>query len=161
MTRPSSSATTDSALLSPGRVLAGFAISEEVTGLLDGCLADLVGTLPALRVRRGFYAGAWRLGAHREGFGAETATSDEAVAREHRPHISRIDFELRVDGERERVNMIARTTIRGHDRRPERFATAMDDAGRPALKAWIESTLLDFADRYTANRYRRERPERA
>jgi len=153
MTRPT---TTDPALLAPGRVLAGFALSDEVTELLTGYLADLISTLPALAVRRGFFGGAWRIGAHREGFGMAAETETEAPEREHRPHVSRIDFEVRVDGERERVDLTARTTIRGRDRRPERFATRMDEPGREALRDWVESRLLGFADLYTGQRYRGE-----
>jgi len=161
MTRPT---TTDPALQAPGRVLAGFALSDEVTELLTGYLDDLVATLPALRLRRGFFGGAWRIGAHREGFGPDAQA--DAEAREHRPHVSRIDFELSVDGERERVDLTARTTIRGRDRRPERFATRVDETGRTALSEWIESQLLDFVDRYTTdrhigNRHTTDRPKNA
>ncbi|MHC4845879.1 MAG: hypothetical protein ACYTCU_06930 [Planctomycetota bacterium] len=162
MTQPT---TTDPALLAPGRVLAGFALSDEITSLLTGYLDDLVETLPALRVRRGFFGGAWRIGAHREGFGSSadtaTGTATEGAEREHRPRVSRIDFEVSVDGERERVDMTARTTIRGRDRRPERFATRMDDAGRAALRAWIEAELLRFADRYITERHTEGQPRSA
>lgn len=169
MIRPNPAATSQPDLLPPERVLAGFALSEEVISLLNGYLVDLVDTLPALCMRRGFTNGAWRIGAHREGFGACAGNDAEdgamdgegAGTRARRPDVSRIDFELRVDVERERLDLIARTTIRDRDHRPERFATHIDDAGQQALRAWIETMLLDFADRYTSRRHSAERHGRA
>jgi hypothetical protein len=50
------------------------------------------------------------------------------------------------------VDLTARGTIRGRDRRAERFATRLDESGREALREWIEAELLEFADRFTGDR---------
>ena len=120
------------------RVLAGFALSERIEALLTERLAGLVEAIPRLRPWRGFSGGAWVIGAR--------TVADEA--RTTRADFSRIDFEIRTEGESGRVEVTCRSTIRSRDRRSEQVSLPFDESGLELLCAWFETMLLSFGQQY-------------
>ncbi|HZM00782.1 MAG TPA: hypothetical protein VFD43_11075, partial [Planctomycetota bacterium] len=111
------------------RVLAGFGHSERVQALLLPRLEGLIETIPRLRAWRGFSGGAWAIG-------ARTATDE---ARTTRADYSRIDFEIRIDGDAGRASVVCRSTIRSRDQRTEQVELPLDASGLEHLSAWFET----------------------
>jgi len=126
------------ALATAERVLRSFGHSERVEGVLVERLDGLVEAIPRLKTWRGFFGGAWMLGAR--------TVADEA--RRTRADYSRIDFEIRIDAEASRVEVICRSTIRSRDRRSEQVSLALDESGLELLAAWFETMLLSFGQQY-------------
>jgi len=120
------------------RVLRSFEHSERVEALLVERLDGLVEAIPRLKTWRGFFGGAWMLG-------ARTVVEE---ARTTRADYSRIDFEIRIDAEASRVEVICRSTIRSRDRRSEQVSLALDESGLELLAAWFETMLLSFGQQY-------------
>ena len=120
------------------RVLRSFEHSERVEALLVERLDGLVEAIPRLKTWRGFFGGAWMLGAR--------TVADEA--RRTRADYSRIDFEIRIDADAARAEVVCRSTIRSRDRRSEQVSLALDESGLELLAAWFETMLLSFGQQY-------------
>lgn len=125
-------------LASAERVLRTFGHSERVEALLVERLEGLVEAIPRLKTWRGFSGGAWVIGAR--------TVADEA--RTTRADYSRIDFEIRIDAEASRVEVICRSTLRSRDRRSEQVSLPLDESGLELLAAWFETMLLSFGQQY-------------
>jgi len=125
-------------LASAERVLAGFGHSERIEALLVPRLHGLVETIPRLRAWRGFSGGAWVIGAR--------TAADEA--RTTRADYSRIDFEIRIDGEAGRATVVCRSTIRSRDQQTEQVELPLDAGGLGQLASWFEAMLLAFGQQY-------------
>jgi hypothetical protein len=125
-------------VLSPARVLRGFALSESVADLVGPRLQELVRSIPRLRTWRGFNEGAWVLGARTAADNRRTTRAD----------YSRVEFEIRVRADQELVDLTCRRTHRGRDLRAAHLSIAPDAVGHAALGRWVEGLLLSFAERY-------------
>ena len=120
------------------RVLRSFGHSERVEALLVERIEGLVEAIPRLKPWRGFFGGAWVIGAR--------TVADEA--RTTRADYSRIDFEIRIDAEANRVEVTCRSTLRSRDRRSEQVSLPLDESGNELLAAWFETMLLSFGQQY-------------
>lgn len=125
-------------LASAERVLASFGHSERIEGLLVELLDELIDAIPRLHAWRGFSGGAWVIGAR--------TAADEA--RTTRADYSRIDFEIRIDTDAARTEVVCRSTIRSRDRRSEQVSLPLDEGGLAHLAAWFETMLLSFGQQY-------------
>jgi hypothetical protein len=125
-------------VLSPGRVLDTFALSEEVAGLVTPRLDELLRSIPRLRAWRGFNEGAWVIGARTAADARRTTRAD----------YSRVEFEIRVDGDARTARVACRRTHRGRDQPTEHVEVTLDGRDRERLAAWLEGMLLGFAACY-------------
>ena len=128
------------------RVLAGFAHSERIEGLLVELLDELVDAIPRLHAWRGFSGGAWVIGARTCARSGARTGADEA--RTTRADYSRIDFEIRIDADAAAAEVVCRSTIRSRDRRSEQVSLPLDENGLELLSAWFETMLLSFGQQY-------------
>ena len=125
-------------LASVDRVLRSFGHSDRIQALLVERLDGLTAAIPRLHAWRGFSGGAWVIG-------ARTASGE---ARTTRADYSRIDFEIRIDAEAARAEVVCRSTIRSRDRNSEQVALPLDESGLSHLAAWFETMLLSFGQQY-------------
>ncbi len=129
------------------RLLRGFALTADIEGLIDACLAELRLVIPLLHPWRGLHSGSRVLGAHTEPLHGEPLPSG----------VTRVDIEFFVkvtqDAAGHAATLTCRSTIRGRDQETTHARFALDGHGTAHIGAWVEDALLVFAARWFEARH--------
>lgn len=116
--------------------LRSLSLREALQAQVSACAEEFKAYAPRLRVRHAVYDGAWVVGVQVGG------RLEGGLA------YSRLDFELRVEPDSDRAELVRRCTVRNRDEPRATFDVSLDEDGRRRLEGFVEAGFLEFARRY-------------